>query len=263
MVEQVLVNLVVNARDAMPRGGQLLIGTETVRCGAEYIQNNPEAREGQFVCLSVSDTGVGIEPEHLPHIFEPFFTTKAPGQGTGLGLATVYGIVKQHQGWIEVATKVGSGTTFKIFLPVIQVPEAAPPPKVVETRPAGGDETILVVEDDDAVRELTRKLLEGFGYRTVEASSGRQALEEWGGRISEIDLMMTDMVMPGGVTGRELAERMRSRRPSLKVLFVSGYSPEVAGKDTEFIHRNGSYFLQKPVPPRDLLQTVRVCLDSR
>ena len=263
MVEQVLVNLVVNARDAMPRGGQLHIGTETVRCGSEYIQNNPEAREGQFVCLSVSDTGVGIEPEHLPHIFEPFFTTKAPGQGTGLGLATVYGIVKQHQGWIEVATRVGSGTTFKIFFPVIQVPEAAPAAKLDETRPAGGDETILVVEDDDAVRELTRKLLEGFGYCTVEASSGRQALEEWGGRISEIDLMMTDMVMPGGVTGRELAERMRARRPSLKVLFMSGYSPEVAGKDTEFIRRNGSYFLQKPVPPRDLLQTVRHCLDNR
>jgi CheY-like chemotaxis protein len=148
-------------------------------------------------------------------------------------------------------------------LPVIQVPEASPVPKVVETRPAGGDETILVVEDDDAVRELTRTLLERFGYRTVEAASGPQALKQWGGRISEIDLMMTDMVMPGGVTGRELAERMRARRPSLKVLFMSGYSPEVAGKDTEFIHRNGSCFLQKPVPPRDLLQTVRRCLDSR
>ncbi|HSU57081.1 MAG TPA: two-component regulator propeller domain-containing protein, partial [Candidatus Dormibacteraeota bacterium] len=152
MIEQVLVNLVVNARDAMPQGGQLLIGTEPARCGSEYIQNNPEAREGEFVCLSVSDTGVGIEPEHLPHIFEPFFTTKAPGQGTGLGLATVYGIVKQHQGWIEVVSKVGSGTTFKIFFPVVQLPEAPPAPKVAETKPAGGDETILVVEDDDAVR---------------------------------------------------------------------------------------------------------------
>ena len=262
MIEQVLVNLVVNARDAMPRGGQLVISTDVLRIDAEYVRNNPEARQGQFVCLSVADTGLGIAPEHLPHIFEPFFTTKAPGQGTGLGLATVYGIIKQHQGWIEVASQLGAGSTFKIFLPVIDMPEIVPTAQPVESKPRGGHETILVVEDDDAVRSLTRRILEGFGYRTVEACSGREALAQWANRASEIDLLMTDMVMPEGITGRELAEQMRARRPALKVLFVSGYSPEVAGKDTEFIRHNGPNFLQKPVPPRQLLETVRQCLDS-
>jgi CheY-like chemotaxis protein len=262
MMEQVLVNLVVNARDAMPRGGQLIIATEPMRLGFEYVQANPEAREGQFVCLSVQDTGSGIAPEHLPHIFEPFFTTKGPGKGTGLGLATVYGIVKQHQGWIEVNSKVGVGTTFKILLPAIELPAVSSPPEPDQTKPKGGHETILVVEDDDAVRSLTRRLLEGFGYRTLEAASGREALARWRERVDEIDLLLTDMVMPEGVTGRELAEQMRSRRPNLKVLFVSGYSPDVAGKDTEFIHRNSARFLQKPVAPRELLQTVRHFLDT-
>jgi signal transduction histidine kinase len=262
MIEQVLVNLVVNARDAMPRGGQLVIATESVRFGPGYTRNNPEAHEGNFVCLSVSDTGIGISPDHLPHIFEPFFTTKGPGKGTGLGLATVYGIVKQHQGWVEVVSQVGVGTTFKILLPALEVPLISEPAEPVETKPQGGNETILVVEDDEAVRSLTRRLLEGFGYRTWEAASGREALARWRDRADEIDLLLTDMVMPEGVTGRELAEQMRTQRPDLKVLFISGYSPDVAGKDTGFIHQNGSRFLQKPVPPRELLQTVRHCLDS-
>jgi signal transduction histidine kinase/ligand-binding sensor domain-containing protein/CheY-like chemotaxis protein len=262
MIEQVLVNLVVNARDAMPRGGQLVIETESVRLTTRDIQANPEAREGRFVCLTVSDTGTGIAPEHLPHIFEPFFTTKAPGQGTGLGLATVYGIVKQHQGWIEVLSKGGDGTTFKIFLPVIDLPPILSTSEPDNAKPKGGSETILVVEDDDGVRSLMRRLLEGFGYRTVEAASGREALERYIERMSEIDLLVTDMVMPEGVTGRDLAEQMRARRPNLKVLFMSGYSPEVAGKDTDFIRSHGSHFLQKPAPPRELLQTIRHCLDS-
>lgn len=262
MIEQVLVNLVVNARDAMPRGGKLVIATESARLRQEDAQANPEAREGHFVRLSVSDSGIGIDPEHLPHIFEPFFTTKGPGKGTGLGLATVYGIVKQHQGWVEVTSNVGAGTTFRILLPAIELPALATTAEPVETKPPRGSETILVVEDDDAVRSLTRRLLEGFGYRTWEAASGRDALMRWRDRADEIDLLLTDMVMPEGVTGRELAEQMRLGRPDLKVLFISGYSPDVAGKDTEFIHRNGSHFLQKPVPPRELLQTVRHCLDA-
>jgi signal transduction histidine kinase/ligand-binding sensor domain-containing protein len=262
MVEQVLVNLVVNARDAMPRGGQLTIATSPVHFGPDYSQTNPEGRQGAFVCLSVTDTGTGIDPENLPHIFEPFFTTKGPGKGTGLGLSTVYGIVKQHQGWIEVSSKPGTGSTFKIMLPVIELPTPTPTADPVETRPQGGKETILVVEDDEAVRSLTRRLLEGFGYRTVEAASGRDALSRWRDRVNEIDLLLTDMVMPEGVSGRELAEQMRAQRPNLKVVFISGYSPDVAGKDTEFIHRNGSRFLQKPVPPRELLQMVRHCLDA-
>jgi len=262
MIEQVIVNLVVNARDAMPRGGQLVIATETFTFGHDYTRANPEARAGQFVCLSVSDTGTGIAPEDLPHIFEPFFTTKAPGKGTGLGLATAYGIVKQHQGWIEVISSVGLGSTFKVFLPAIELPLTVTPTAPSQTQPRGGKETILIVEDDDSVRSLTRRLLEGFGYRTLEASSGREALDKWGLRAREIDLLLTDMVMPEGVTGRELAQQMRTHRPGLKVLFISGYSPDVSGKDTGFIHQNHSRFLQKPIPPRELLETVRCCLDS-
>jgi two-component system, cell cycle sensor histidine kinase and response regulator CckA len=262
MIEQVLVNLVVNARDAMPRGGQLVIATEDVHLGPDYPQTNPEGRPGHFVCLRVSDTGVGIAPEHLPHIFEPFFTTKGPGKGTGLGLATAYGIVKQHQGWIEVNSQVGVGTTFKILLPAIELPAVGPATETPETKPEGGNETILVVEDDEAVRALTRRLLEGFGYRTWEAGSGREALTRWRDRTGEIDLLLTDMVMPEGLTGRDLAQQMRAQRPDLKVLFISGYSPDVAGKDTDFFHKPGSRFLQKPVPPRELLKNVRDCLDA-
>jgi CheY-like chemotaxis protein len=154
------------------------------------------------------------------------------------------------------------GTTFKILLPAIELPALPPSIEPIETKPQGGDETILVVEDDEAVRSLTRRLLEGFGYRTWEAATGREALALWRDRVGEIDLLLTDMVMPEGVTGRELAEQMRARRPDLKVLFISGYSPDVAGRDTGFIHRDGCRFLQKPVPPRELLQTVRSCLDA-
>jgi len=230
MIEQVIVNMVVNARDAMPRGGQLVIATGSFHFAPEYVRTNPEAREGQFVCLSVSDTGTGIAPEDLPHIFEPFFTTKAPGKGTGLGLATAYGVVKQHQGWIEVISSVGGGSTFKVFLPAIELSAIAATPEPEQKKPKGGNETILIVEDDESVRSLTRRLLEGFGYRTWEASSGREALAQWRERAGEIDLLLTDMVMPEGVTGRELAEQMRTQRPSLKVLFISGYSPDVSGK---------------------------------
>jgi signal transduction histidine kinase/ligand-binding sensor domain-containing protein/CheY-like chemotaxis protein len=262
MIEQVLVNLVVNARDAMPQGGQLDIATQVVDFATEYAPSNSEAHEGKFVCLSVRDTGTGIAREHLAHIFEPFFTTKGPGKGTGLGLATVYGIVKQHQGWIDVISKVGAGTTFKIFLPALDLSPTVEPSTAKQSKPKGGHETILVVEDDEAVRSLTRHILEGFGYHTWEAASGREALDRWRDRVADIDLLVTDMVMPEGVTGRELAEQMRARRPDLKVLFMSGYSSDVAGKDAEFIRGNSSSLLQKPTAPHELLETVRRCLDA-
>ncbi|HWX20682.1 MAG TPA: response regulator [Candidatus Binatia bacterium] len=262
MMEQVLVNLVVNARDAMPSGGQLLVTTRKTTVEETYARAHPEARAGEFVCLSVADAGTGILPEHLPHIFEPFFTTKEPGKGTGLGLATVYGIVKQHQGWLEVSSRVGQGTTFEIFLPAIPPPLATPASPGAEPAPRGGAETILLVEDDLAVRSLTRRVLETSGYRVWEAANGVQALELWRRHPAEIRLLVTDMVMPDGITGRELAERLLAEKPGLKVLFISGYTPDVAGRDTEFIRRSKSCFLQKPYPSNLLLETVRHCLDE-
>jgi PAS domain S-box-containing protein len=262
MLEQVLVNLVVNARDAMPKGGQLLVSTERVALDRAYVRSHPEARAGDFVSLSVTDTGVGITPEHLPHIFEPFFTTKEVGKGTGLGLATVYGIAQQHEGWVEVASTPQAGCTFTLFLPAQEFAPPAPAPEPVQPTPRGGSETILLVEDDEAVRSLTRRLLENFGYKIKEAASGRQALELWPGLAGPVDLLLTDMVMPEGVNGRELADQLLAQRPTLKVLFMTGYSPVVAGKDTSFLRRTGSTLLQKPCHWRDLLQSIRLLLDG-
>jgi signal transduction histidine kinase/ActR/RegA family two-component response regulator len=261
MMEQVLLNLVVNARDAMPCGGQLLITTEGVSLGAAYARTNPEARAGEFVCLSVSDTGTGIAPEHLERVFEPFFTTKEPGKGTGLGLATVYGIVKQHQGWVEVSSRVGEGTTFKIFLPAIPPPDEVAAAPMVQAKLRGGSETILLVEDEYSVRMIMRRVLETFKYKVHEATCAREALEVWSRHAGEISLLLTDIIMPEGVTGRDLAEQLRAAKPGLKVIFMSGYSAEVVGKDTEFFRRTRSYFLRKPCPTATLIQTVRKCLD--
>jgi PAS domain S-box-containing protein len=263
MLEQVVLNLVVNARDAMPRGGRLVIATERVSRSGELAKTDPAARAGEFVGLAVSDTGVGIAPEHLQRIFEPFFTTKGPGKGTGLGLATVYGIVKQHQGWVEVASRLGQGATFKVFLPAIR-----PPPALTRTAPLaetllrGGPETILLVEDDPPLRLVTRRVLEKFQYKVHEAACAAEALEVWRRHEKEIALVLTDFVMPGGMTGRDLAERLRAQRPGLKLIFMSGYSPETLDKETGFIERSRSYFLSKPCSPRTLLQTVRRCLDG-
>jgi PAS domain S-box-containing protein len=208
MIEQVILNLVVNARDAMPDGGQLRVVTEQVALNEAHARVNPEARAGEFACLVVSDTGTGIDPEVLPHIFEPFFTTKEIGKGTGLGLATVYGIVKQHQGWIEVSSQVGEGSTFRVFLPAIPTP--AQPMATSEAGAAirGGKETILLVEDEHAVRMATQRVLESKGYTIREAASAREALELWQCHAGEIALLLTDIIMPGEMTGRELAERL-------------------------------------------------------
>ena len=261
MLEQALLNLVVNARDALPRGGQLLITTEGVSLDAAYAHTHPDARAGEFVSLSVSDTGTGIAPEHLERIFEPFFTTKEPGKGTGLGLATVYGIVKQHRGWIEVSSRLGEGTTFRILLPAVPAPaEVAAPP--AETGLRGGSETILLVEDDFSVRLTTRRMLETFKYKVLEATCAREAVEVWGRHAKEIALLLTDMVMPEGVTGRELAEKLRAANAGLKVIFMSGYSADVMGEDTEFFRKTGSYFLHKPCATAVLIKSVRRCLDE-
>ena len=264
MLEQVLVNLVVNARDAMPNGGLLTITTNVVDLEPGRAGAHPESRPGRFVRLRVSDNGTGIAPEHLPHLFEPFFTTKEAGKGTGLGLATVRGIVNQHHGWVEVQSAAGAGAAFFVFLPAVQPASAdttAPAPS--EAEPKRGSETILLVEDDDAVRNLTRRLLENFGYRVHEATCGREALTAWSGRLSEIDLLLTDMVMPQGVSGQELASRFQELRPQLKVVFISGYRGGLLKSDTDFIERTRTNFLQKPFDWRELATTVRRCLDDK
>jgi len=261
MIEQVLVNLVVNAGDAMPHGGQLIISTEKICLSEADVRLPSETRAGEFVCLTVGDTGSGIAPENLPKIFEPFFTTKEPGKGTGLGLATAYGIVKQHHGWIEVSSQLGAGTRFKIFLPAAALPASEVASQAERPLPHG-TERILLVEDNVSVRLLTKRVLEKFGYRVSEVATGREALDIWQARISEIDLLLTDMVMPDGVNGRELAEQLWKQRPGLKVIFTSGHSLETVGKDKDFLQKPNRRFLQKPCPTRTLVETVRRCLDG-
>ena len=262
MLEQVIINLVVNARDAMPNGGEVRIGTEKVVLNPGCERINAEARSGEFACLTVSDTGTGIAAEHLPRIFEPFFTTKELGKGTGLGLATVYGIVKQHGGWVEVASTVGTGATFKVLLPAL--PAETGQSELIQ-RPADvrrGTETILLVEDEDAVRMVIKESLETYGYKIFEANCAREALRMWKNSNGKIDLLLTDIVMPEGINGRDLAEHIRASNPNLSVIFMSGYSPEIAGKDTSFFRRSKTAFLQKPFPATTLLETVRQCVDE-
>jgi PAS domain S-box-containing protein len=258
MIDQVLMNLAVNARDAMRRGGSLTIETA---CGPldevlpRFRRDDPEA---SYVRIAVRDVGCGIAPDVLPRIFEPFFTTKKPGHGTGLGLATVFGIVEQHSGWTEVESEVGRGTTFRVFLP--QAPdqqhraEAAPPGV------AAGGETILLVEDDAIVRSSVRKILAHYGYLVVEAATGLEALQRWDEVDGAIDLVLTDLVMPGGMDGRELASRLLSRRPHLRVIYASGYSPDYAGRDLPL--GKSEWFVAKPVTAERLLRMVRACLEE-
>jgi two-component system, cell cycle sensor histidine kinase and response regulator CckA len=260
MMEQVLMNLAVNARDAMAKGGQLIVGTDRVTTDAGYVQNNAEARAGDFIRLSVQDTGCGMTPEIMARIFEPFFTTKGVGKGTGLGLATVFGIVKQHQGWIEVESQVGVGTTFKVFLPASAQPDVTLGLAAIQTKVRGGTETILLVEDEMALRGLTKIILQRFGYRVLEAGSGVEALSVWEMHETQIDLLLTDMVMPDGVTGRDLAKRLQAAKPGLKVIYTSGYSLDSEG--TTFRARDASTFLQKPYQSQKLAQAVRNSLDS-
>ena len=263
MIEQVILNLVVNARDAMPQGGQLRVATEPLTLDAAQAQANPKAHAGQFVCLLVSDTGTGIAPEVLPRIFEPFFTTKEVGKGTGLGLATVYGIVNQHRGWIEVSSQVGEGSTFKVVLPAIPAPARLAAAAEAEVEVRGGKETILLVEDEHAVRLTTRKILESKGYTVREAASAREALEQCQAHAGEFALLLTDIIMPGEMSGLDLADRLWVQRPGLKVIFMSGYSADMLVKNDEFIRRTRSRFLQKPCSSRTFLETVRQCLDEK
>jgi hypothetical protein len=260
MLDQILLNLTVNARDAMPRGGQLTIRAERVEINADYKRSNPAARAGAFAKLTVTDNGTGIAPEHLARIFDPFFTTKDVGKGTGLGLATVHGIVEQHQGWIEVSSQLGSGTTFQVFLPSHK---NAPSENLAATNPTafpGGTETILLVEDEVSLLKLVSRILRRHGYQVLEARDGIMAKEIWQQQSTKIDLLLTDIVMPQGVSGVELATNLHHERPALKILLTSGYSHENSSKTPP---PNSPWpILAKPCPPRRLLETIRQCLDT-
>jgi PAS domain S-box-containing protein len=261
MMEQVLLNLAVNARDAMPKGGRLTVRISIVDLDEAHVQRHPEARVERFVCVSNTDTGCGIPPENLQRIFEPFFTTKEVGKGTGLGLATVYGIVKQHQGWIEVESIVGKGTTFRIYIPYVGSAQAETEKPTTQISIRGGTETILLVEDERSVRELVSRVLQKYGYKILPVGNGVEALETWNRHKNEISMLFTDLVMPDNMNGRELAEKLWAERPGLKVIFTSGYSSDIVGKD--FKLEPGLNYLQKPYQPQALALAVRRCLDDK
>jgi len=259
-LEQAIVNLVVNARDAMPQGGRLTIETADVELDRSYVTRHVPTQPGPYVLLAISDTGVGMDGATKARLFEPFFTTKDPGRGTGLGLATVYGIVKQSGGYIWAYSELGHGTTFKIYLP--RVPQTAEPPETTPSppTPAHGSETLLVVEDQEEVRNLTQRVLEARGYTVLAAGDGAEALEILAQHPNQIHLMITDVVMPG-MNGRELAQHACARWGDLKVLYVSGYTGEAVLQHR--LLEPGVAFLQKPFTPDVLARKTREVLDNR
>jgi CheY-like chemotaxis protein len=261
MLEQVLMNLVLNARDAMPAGGELRITTNKITIGQCQPLSHPEARPGEFVCLGVQDTGSGIAPENLLRIFEPFFTTKPIGAGTGLGLSTVYGITKQHRGWVQVASELGKGTRFEVLLPVHNEAQGNALSEERAAELTRGTERILIAEGDEAVRRLTARVLEGLGYSVTEAPSGKAAFGLWDSAGGKFDLLLTDLLMIDGVTGKDLADKLRHLNPNLKVIFTSGYGHGNSNMDAGFFRR--SNFLQKPYSSTALAKAVRRCLDEQ
>jgi two-component system cell cycle sensor histidine kinase/response regulator CckA len=258
-IEQIVMNLAANARDAMPDGGTLTIETATVRVDESYVQRHPIVPPGDFVVLTVADSGQGIAAKHLPHIFEPFYTTKEPGKGTGLGLATVYGIVKQNSGFVWVYSEPGLGTTFKVYLPRVESLSS----EVRSEQPAehcpGGCETLLLVEDEASVRQASGQFLTRSGYTVLEATDGEDALRASREHVGRIDLMITDVVMPR-MGGPRLAERLAQERSEMKVLFVSGYAESTVLKHGKIDVT--TRFLQKPFSLNDLARKVREVLQS-
>ena len=257
-IEQVIMNLSVNARDAMPQGGRLILETANVELDDEYVRRHVGARPGPHVMLAVSDTGTGIPREIQAHIFEPFFTTKEQGKGTGLGLATVYGIVKQSGGHVEVDSEPDKGTTFRIYLPQLDAAAITVDRSPRPTAAAGGSETILLVEDEEGVRELARDILRASGYTVLEARNGPEALLLCERHQGPLDLLLTDVVMPR-MSGRELAERLGPLRPDVSVLYMSGYTDDAVIRHG--VLGAGTAFLQKPFAPAALVQRVRESLD--
>jgi CheY-like chemotaxis protein len=257
-LEQVVMNLAVNARDAMPQGGTLTISTANVEVDPEEAWRHPTVAAGRYVVLTVRDNGCGMDQEVQSHIFEPFFSTKEKGKGTGLGLATVYGVVQQTGGQIRVESAPGRGAAFHIYLPPTEAaPTSAPAPARVE--PRRGAETVLLVEDEDSLRELAAEVLEGLGYRVLVAVDGKDALRVAQGAKGPIDLLLTDVIMPG-LSGREVAARLAPARPGLHVLFMSGYTDEAIAHHG--VLEPGMRLLNKPFTPDQLAQAVAHALDE-
>jgi hypothetical protein len=257
-MEQIIMNLAVNSRDAMPAGGRLMIETSNEELDRTYNSTHPIVKPGRYVLLAVSDTGTGMDAETQAHIFEPFFTTKEPGKGTGLGLATVYGVVKQSGGFIWVYSEVGKGTTFKVYIPRVDQPEdkgSVAPPFAEAPR---GTETILLAEDEQDVREVAREFLESGGYTVIEAFSGAEALRLAGEHKASIDLLVTDMVMPG-MTGKELAGRLQHQHSGLGVIYMSGYSEQTVVETAQA--DPGMLLLTKPFSRGSILRAVREALN--
>ncbi|PYQ43788.1 MAG: hybrid sensor histidine kinase/response regulator [Acidobacteria bacterium] len=258
-VEQVILNLVVNSRDAMPRGGELIIETAKAVLDEAYSHQHADVRPGPYAMLAVSDTGAGMDAETQSHIFEPFFTTKEEGKGTGLGLATVFGIVKQSGGHVSVYSEVGRGSTFRVYLPCTDEDKPAEAEGASPPSDLRGHEAILVVEDAEALRAMIREILEGAGYSVVENAAPTAVVEEID-RLGRVDVLLTDVVMPR-MSGPELAGTLRRTHPHLKVLFISGYTDQAVGHHGVFAP--DSQFLQKPFTTAALLTKVRALLDSR
>jgi CheY-like chemotaxis protein len=250
---QVLINLTANSRDAMPKGGTLTISTRQVTFDETTSVNSSEPRKGLFVCLTVSDSGAGIAPNILPHIFEPFFTTKEVGKGTGLGLSIVYGAVKQHGGWIEVDSAPDRGTTFRLFLPAAAVPANTPSIPKRPSERKGGNETILLVEDNPSVLKASSLVLQAHGYKVLECASGPDALKLWNQERDGVDVILTDVVMPGGLSGADILRRICEQDRRVKVILTSGYVP-----DCESIQN--APFLQKPYQCDALLRIIHETL---
>ena len=259
-VEQVIVNLVINARDAMPQGGYLTIETTNVELDERYARQHPGVQPGSYAMLAISDTGSGMDEETLAHIFEPFFTTKAKGQGTGLGLSTAYGIVKQSGGTVSVYSVPGLGTTFKVYLPrILEAPKAI---ATAEEEPAAVNSesgTILVVEDEPALRAFVREVLQRNRYTVIEAPDGAEALRLGTQHAEPIHMLISDVVMPR-MSGRELADRLTAIYPGLKVVYMSGFTDDAIVRHG--VLEKGIQFLQKPFTPEALLRKVREVLSS-
>jgi PAS domain S-box-containing protein len=258
-LEQVIMNLVVNARDAMPEGGRLTIETGEIDIDEEYCARNPEARPGRHIMTAVSDSGCGMTPEVLSRIFEPFFTTKEQGKGTGLGLATIYGIVKQSGGHISAYSEVGHGSTFKVYLPLTHEEATVPETPPADKTAPHGEETILLVEDEESLRCVTQEFLSSKGYCVIVAEDFQKALEATENNSRHIDLLMTDVVLPGS-SGPKLADHLSTFRPEMKVLFVSGYTADALVHGD--LHRSDFAFLSKPFSLNTLARKIRTILDS-
>jgi len=258
-VEQVLMNLVVNARDAMPKGGKMIVETSNVELDRVYASEHVSVKPGRYVMLAVSDSGTGMSPETVAHIFEPFFTTKGGTKGTGLGLATVYGIVKQSGGYVWVYSEPEKGSTFKVYFPRVDEKVEKSSRTKQDMKAERGSETVLLVEDDDAVRELTEVILTAQGYNVICANGPKRAEEIAAERSNEIDLVLTDVIMPT-MSGRELVKKLSEKNSKLRVLYMSGYTDNVIAQGG--VLEEGLAFLQKPFTPRALSQKVREVLDA-